>query len=398
MPAVNPEILRWARKTAELSLDEAARALGFNDARGQTAAERLADLERGDNSPSRPQLLRMSQRYRRPLLIFYLSRPPEKGDRGQDFRTLPGAQPSHLDPNLDALIRDVSNRQSLVRSLLEDDESPALSFVGSATLQDDVHRLAERISENLEFSRNSFRKGNAEESAFTYLRERIESVGIFVLLMGNLGTHHTNIPVEAFRGFAIADEVAPFAIVNDQDARTAWPFTALHEVVHIWLGATGISGDRPDHSVEQFCNDVAGEILLPSSDLLENLNSTRLPFEELKKCISEFAQARCVSRSMVAYKLLRERRIEHAVWRRLADTFREEWVASKPPESRVSCEAKGGGQNHHIAKRHRLGKPLVGLVRRALGIGSVTHTKASQILGVNPGNVSPLVHGSPNQG
>ncbi len=99
------------------------------------------------------------------------------------------------------------------------------------------------------------------------LRSKVEAVGIFVLLIGNLGSHHTAISVEAFRGFALADTVAPFIVINDQDAAVAWSFTLLHELAHLWLGKTGVSGRRPDAQIEKFCNDVAALILLPQHEL-----------------------------------------------------------------------------------------------------------------------------------
>src|ERR1700730_5582927 len=67
MPSVNPEILSWARKTAGLSLEEAAEKLGIHAKGGVDAAQRLAALEAGDDAPTRPTLLKMAQKYRRPL-------------------------------------------------------------------------------------------------------------------------------------------------------------------------------------------------------------------------------------------------------------------------------------------------------------------------------------------
>jgi transcriptional regulator with XRE-family HTH domain len=75
---VNPDILTWARDTAGLSADDAARVLGFSDTRNRSAAERLRALEAGDEEPSRSVLLRMAKAYRRSLLVFYLSAPPER--------------------------------------------------------------------------------------------------------------------------------------------------------------------------------------------------------------------------------------------------------------------------------------------------------------------------------
>ena len=85
MPDVNPEIMVWARETAGLTPDIAARKLGFRDSARSSAAEKLEAIEYGDKEPSRPQLLKMVDVYRRPLLTFYLSKPPKRGDRGATF-------------------------------------------------------------------------------------------------------------------------------------------------------------------------------------------------------------------------------------------------------------------------------------------------------------------------
>jgi hypothetical protein len=53
-------------------------------------------MELGDDEPTRPVLLKMAKTYHRPLLVFYLAEPPRTGDRGQDFRTLPG--PAEVQP------------------------------------------------------------------------------------------------------------------------------------------------------------------------------------------------------------------------------------------------------------------------------------------------------------
>src|SRR3546814_16138482 len=73
----------------------------------------------------------------------------------------------------------------------------------------------------------------------------------YVLLIGNLGSHHSAIDIDAFRGFALADPIAPFVVINDRDAKTAWSFTLLHEVAHLWIGATGVSGGHFEGSTEQ---------------------------------------------------------------------------------------------------------------------------------------------------
>ena len=132
MPAVNPRILVWARETAGLTLQEAVARVGIGDARGVAAVDRLAALERGENEPTRPVLVRMARHYRRPLLAFYLSAPPRRADRGVDFRTLTGPRSTETDALIDALVRNVRSRQHMVRAALEaEDEAEPLPFVGA---------------------------------------------------------------------------------------------------------------------------------------------------------------------------------------------------------------------------------------------------------------------------
>jgi len=388
---VNPEILVWARNTAGLSPDEAARALGFNDTRDRSAAQRLLAYEAGDEEPSRSVLLRMSKAYRRALLVFYLAEPPRSGDRGQDFRTVPGGPPPLYNPLLDALIRDIRGRQTTVRALLEETESRPVDFIGSAAMNEPTEHLANRIGDRLNFSRDEFRRQPTVELAFGYLRETIESAGVYVLLLGNLGSHHTNIPIDVFRGFAIADPIAPFIAVNDQDARPAWAFTALHEMAHLWLGATGVSGANIESRIETYCNEVAGEILLLADEIRGLANLRGAPLAQVIETVSTFAGDRNISRSMVAYKLWRAGAINDGTWREVADQFRKEWLASRrKPEQ----EGDSGGPSYYVVKRHRLGNALLGIIRRSLGEGIITYTKAAQVLGVKPRNVDPLVHGT----
>jgi Zn-dependent peptidase ImmA (M78 family)/transcriptional regulator with XRE-family HTH domain len=390
MPAVNPKILIWARETAGLSLEEAAHALGFKDSQGKTSAEKLDQFESGQEEPGRSLLVKMSQKYKRSLLVFYLSAPPKQGNRGQDFRVLPGDRPYAYNAHLDALIRELSARQRLTRSLLEDEEAERLAFIGSVRMGDGVSAVVQSILAVSGFELRQFRAAKTIDEAFSYLRERIEDIGIFVLLAGNLGSHHSAIPVDIFRGFALADDVAPFIVINDQDNRTAWSFTLLHEVAHLWLGQTGISGSSAEAQIEQFCNDVAGELLLPAAEVLALQEVQSLSIAEGISLISDFARDRNISRSMVAYKLYKTKTINEAKWRELDSRIRQEWIETKA--QRQDKESRNnGGPNYYVVRRHRLGQALLTLVNSSLGNGNLTPTKAGKILGVKPRNVGPLL-------
>ncbi|RJP22458.1 MAG: ImmA/IrrE family metallo-endopeptidase [Candidatus Omnitrophota bacterium] len=390
MPAVNPEILTWARETAGFSLEEAAKAIGLSDAHGQSGADRLAALESGKVEPSRSLLLKMSQKYRRSLLVFYLKSPPKKGDRGQDFRTLPGERLISDDALLDALIRDLKTRQSLVKGLLEDEEMEPLTFIGSMSMKNGVRSLSQSIQTQTGFQLEAFRSKNSVDDAFAYLRRCVENSGIFVLLIGDLGSHHSSISTEIFRGFAIADPIAPFVIANDQDARSAWSFTLLHEVTHLWLGVTGISGGNAEKKIERFCNDVAGEILLPQQELTQFHAVSSMPSSAVAERISAFAAERRLSRSMVLYKLFRSGYMQEMLWRELEGRFAHEWreYVNRKKEKQKNID---GGANYYIVRRHRLGHSLLNLVNRSIREGLLSLTKAGKVLGVKPRNVEPLL-------
>ena len=398
MPQVNQNILVWARETAGLSREDAVGKLSISDARGVTALDRLAAFETGKVEPSRRLLVKMAKHYPRPLLTFYMSTRPRKGDRGQDFRTLPADHPGAANALLDALIRDVRARQSLVRSILEDEEDvEALGFIGSLDRSAGVRAVAESIQETLRVDMDIFRASRSAEDGFALLRELSESAGIFVLLIGDLGSHHTAIDLETFRGFALADPIAPFIVVNDRDAKSVWSFTLLHELTHLWLGATGVSGASAETAIERFCNDAAGAILLPNQELSALAVDESTDFETAAARISAFAQERNVSRSMVAYKLYRTGVIGAATWRRFATLFREQWIRQRDG-IRERDRQREGGPTYYVVRRHRIGAALINLVRRAMGEGSLTPSKASKVLGVKPTNVSALLGGIPKSG
>jgi Zn-dependent peptidase ImmA (M78 family) len=393
MPRVNPEILRWARESAGLSLEEAARRIDLSDARGVTATERLAALEAGEGEPTRPLLVRMAKQYRRPLLTFYLGTPPRKANHGQDFRTLPEDYAGHLEPVLDVLLRDILTRQALVKAALEDEEEPEpLRWVGSASMEEGIPRLVQRIREALALSLTEYRAAPDAEEAFKFLRERVERLGAFVVLASNLGSHHTALGVDVFRGFAIADPIAPFIVVNDQDSRAAWSFTLLHELAHLWLGYTGVSGGEMDRDLERFCNEVASELLLPAAELGGIRIRHEISPTELASFIGELAGGWRLSRSLVAYRLYRMGSVSRDQWRALSRLFRDQWLEQRERRREAGRESTGG-PNYYVVKRHRLGNALVQTTARLMRSGALTTTKAGQVLGVRPGNVGALVAG-----
>ena len=393
-------MLAWARETAGLSLSDAAARIGLKSAARRSSVEKLEALEIGEAKPTRKQLVKIASVYKRPLTSFYCSRPPKTGDRGEDFRTLSREVSKEEAGMLNALLRDMSTRQDMVKSILEDDEDAGpLPFVGSIRVEEKARIAARTILTELgiEDSR-SFRSGlNTPSKLFAALRSKVESRGVFVLLAGNLGSHHTNISEGVFRGFAIADEVAPFIVVNEQDAISARSFTLIHEFAHIFIGSSGVSGSpsadasRSRHSrVERFCNDVASEILLPEETL--PVSGSFQNVAEASKAIGDVAEEWRVSEAMVAYRFWRKGNVSGKQYQELVEGYAERWRATKARRRRTARDSDSR-PSYYTVRRHRLGNSLIGLVGRALRAEELTHTKAARILGVKPSGVEPLLEG-----
>lgn len=385
---IDPEILRWARTTAGLGLVNAAASLGFRDSQKSTAEERLTALEKGLEYPSRPVLVKMATVYRRPLLSFYLQAPPIQAPRGEDFRTLTEEQRNNSAALVDVLVRDICARQSAVRGLLEEERTTPIAVVAASRREEGADVVARRLAEWLQIDLAAFRRERTAEATFSNLRTAAERAGAFVLLMGNLGSDHSGIDPEYFRGFALADPIAPFIVINDQDAKVAWAFTLLHELAHIAIGATGISGGTPEGPVEVFCNDVAGEVFLPRAEL--EVFPIAIDDSILRRDITQFAVRRNVSHQMVAYRLRLIGRLEHLRWREISRAFREDHRDDKH-----GVRERGGDEpSDHKVRRHQAGTALLQLVRQHLDEGNLTPTRAGKILGVKARNVELLLAGA----
>jgi Zn-dependent peptidase ImmA (M78 family)/transcriptional regulator with XRE-family HTH domain len=396
---INPEILVWARLSSGFSEEEAAQKLGLKDSTKQTATEKLALLENGETQPTRNQLAKIANAYNRPLLTFYMAAPPAEGRKGEDFRQTASGIPKRENAKLDVLRRGVRARQEMVCSILEDDEElQERMFVGSVNMNQGVGHLVQEMAKELDFDHTDITARNGDPSTlFRHLRSQAEQLGIFVLMLGDLGSWHSTISADVFRGFAIADRMAPFIVINSNDALTARAFTLVHELAHLWLGESGVSGDpstdqpATDHArIEQFCNDVAGEFLLPDDLFWEGLQRFD-PADQgtADATISVIAQRWSVSEPMVAYRLRRRREITNAVYQALYSQYVMRWQVTKAKEK---AERNDDVRLPDLTmKRFRLGAGLLEFVRRTVRDNGMTYTKAAKVLGTKPGAVEPLL-------
>lgn len=393
---INPRMLTWARETAGFTIPEAAPKLGLKDGARASAAEKLASIE-SDGQISRVMLQKAAAVFRRPLITFYLPEVPRRGERGEDFRA-PGA--SAVSPKeegmLDALVRDVRARQQLVHEILEDEEEAVRRpFVRSMPQHANSTAVSDAIRATLEFATEAQRRARSPEQLFGQLRAAAERTGVYVLLLGDLGSPQSDIGEHVFRGFALADDVTPFVVINDNDAAAGRSFSLIHELAHIFIGASGISGPlrrSPAHGVERLCNDAASHFLLPPGAVEQVAEGAKgADAERADELSAVIAERWHVSQGVVVYRFVRNGWISDETASALFAAFTERWRKTKERE-RAERDPDTDGPGYYHLRRSMVGPRLLDLTRRALRGGTITRTTAAKVLGVRPTGVDSMLN------
>jgi Zn-dependent peptidase ImmA (M78 family)/transcriptional regulator with XRE-family HTH domain len=258
-----PAMLEWARKTANLTIEAVADA-------EKLQPETIQKWEGGSGTPSLSRLRKLATRYKRPLMVFYLPAPPTEFSvvKVKDFRVLTAAG-RKFSPQLCFAIRGIQERQAWAAEVLEADAANRLAFPASISTGSKTSDVARELRARLGVTVSMQSDCVSTAEAYQMWRKRIEDRGCFVFQV-------SGIDVEEMRGFALSHPFAPAIVVNSKDAVAARIFTLIHEICHVLLGESGITGAgklhfSPDHNsgVERFCNRVAAETLVPTRDLLK---------------------------------------------------------------------------------------------------------------------------------
>lgn len=260
VPASIP-VLRWAADRACLS-----------DAILEKRFRKWPLWLTGEAQPTLKQLENFARLTHTPIGYFFLPEPPELELPVPDFRTL--RDEAMLEPSsalLDTLYL-CQQRQEWFRDYARMHGLPRLTFVGSVTLADQAEDVAEAMRQSLSLS-IAERKGLPTwMDALRQLIAKAEEAGVLVMASSIVGSNsHRKLNVDEFRGFALADDLAPLVFLNGADSKAAQMFTLAHELAHIWLDESGVSdpeaGNIPEQGIEKWCNQVAAELLMPLDEL-----------------------------------------------------------------------------------------------------------------------------------
>ena len=263
-------------------------------------------------------------------------------------------------------------RQEWYRDFARSMGDKPLPFVGSVSVKNDTDAVARKIRQALGFSLEERRKIPTWTEALRQFIQQADSFGVMVMVSGIAGSNtHRSLDPKEFRGFALADPLAPLVFINGKDTKAAQMFTLAHELAHIWLGETALSDIEPvtipSNKVEAWCNQVAAELLVPFVDLRKAYESGNPLRKELDRLARWFKVSTLV------------------ILRRLHDagilTRDELWSVYNQELARLKAISKGSGGNFYLTLPARVSKRFA----RALVIstleGQTLHRDAFRLLG-----------------
>ena len=269
---INPEIVHWARERARLAPADLAEKMN-------KPPEKLIEWETGQSRPTFRQAQKLAGQLKVPFGYLFLKEPPRDTLAIPDLRTIGSHVAPELGQNFRDLLNDILLKQEWFRDFQLENGQPELAFIGRFSLSNKTEEVAEDIAETLGLTDSLRKKAKNWESYLSLLIEKAERAGILVMKSSIVGSNtKRSLAVEEFRGFAISDEYAPLIFINTADAPSARLFTLMHELTHLWLGASGISnvplGDADGASHQRreeiFCNQVAAELLVPGNAFLND--------------------------------------------------------------------------------------------------------------------------------
>ena len=119
---------------------------------------------------------------------------------------------------------------------------PPLHFVGSLNLATPPAEAADHLRQQLGFSVQARRDCPTWTEALRLFISRAEQAGVMVMVSGVvMNNNNRQLDPQEFRGFALADPLAPLVFINGADSKAAQMFTLAHELAHLWLGQSALS-------------------------------------------------------------------------------------------------------------------------------------------------------------
>lgn len=364
---INPNIISWAIKRSGLAMSEISKKLSIKE-------EKLTEIQQGKANIAFGKAKQFANITNIPFGFLFLNEIPEEEKLAlPDLRTIDSKDLSEPSQALKEVIRLNQERVEWYRAYLSELGVEENSYVGSLS-KASINEMVTFLSEKLKV--NKVKDG---KDYYRQLVKFIEALGIMVIQDSNLGHHTKPLDIEEFRGFAIADDVAPLIFVNTADSLNAQLFTLIHELAHILKGESGVS-DNSVSSVdptEQFCNAVTGEFLVPKKKFVKQWNS--LDEANIEVAFDTLAKSFYVSRHVIARRALTLSYIDKGQYENYINKICEEHLSNK--------KKSDSGPSYYVVKNAKLSSQLSQAVVSQSLSGKMLYRDAGYILGINPSNI-----------
>jgi Zn-dependent peptidase ImmA (M78 family) len=364
---VRPDLLAWALVRADLPEEQ--------------AVERFPGFRKwlsGEAKPTLKQLERFANFAHAPLGYFFLPEPPREEVPIPDFRTMGSGRILSPSPDLLETIYACQQRQEWYREYLMGHGALRPPFGAANDQLRDAGDVAAEIRAMIRYEVADRQGLSSWEEARRYLIDAIEGIGVLVMVSGIVGSNtHRRLRTSEFRGFALADPLAPLIFVNGTDTKAAQIFTLLHELAHLWAGESGVSDAdflQAEAMVsEARANEVAAEVLLPMESLVDSyLGSAETP--ELQRLAEQFR----VSTLVVLRRLFDGRMLGWSEYRLRYEEEYDRLMAI------LEARATGsGGGNYYATQPLRVSRPFARAVISDALEGRTLYRDAYAMLGTS---------------
>lgn len=319
--SISPDVLVWVLK--KIATNQKVSEI----------AELIREWQSGEKTPTFKAIENVSQKTQIPFGYFFLKQPPEEECELIECRTIDSKTLENPSRELIDTVDMMSNVQEWMAEYNKDNEFNELNFVGSFSEKFDVMDLVDDICFKLEIKRDWFIECKDVGESFRYLREKISDLGILVMQNGVVGLNtNRKLNIEEFRAFTLINKYAPLIFINTNDTKNGKIFSLLHELTHIWLGNDNLyndshAGSNKVSKLEQLCNAVAAEILVPDKLFIKKWrNSEEISVEKIKsiaqyfKCSSFVIARRALNKKFISKQFydefIEEKKIEYDFYKK----------------------------------------------------------------------------------
>ena len=334
---INPDILKWARERSGYTVETIAAFL-------KKDSSIVNDWEAGESAPTYIQLEKLADKYKRPIALFFFPEPPDEPNIAENL-ALRSSDNTPLEPRIHILLRQAYARQLSLMELNTGTNPAKMKIFRDLQVRpnDSVMMLAQQARAYLNVDVTTQSDWNTL-TALEEWRNCIEEAGIFVF--------KDAFQDDSVDGFCLVHEEFPVIYLNNSRAPVRQIFSLFHELAHLLLGENGITRSNIFHGgtfrggttqeVEDFCDQFAGEFLVPSSDFENRLNF----FSNYNdKTIEELAHYYKVSRPVILLKLVKKGILAQESYREKINQWTEEYKHQR--EKKAVGKISGGGSYYN---------------------------------------------------